>query len=113
MVRRAITNLLSNAVRYAPAAAIISLRIQARPEGVTLSVSNPGEPIASETLTRLFARFARQETKGSRDTDGIGLGLAIVDSIMRLHGGRLEADSQAGHIHFMLHFTGAAARQPV
>ena len=49
MVRRAITNLLSNAVRYAPAAASIALQIQTRPEGVTLSVSNPGEPIAAET----------------------------------------------------------------
>ncbi|GAB3251769.1 sensor histidine kinase [Chitinimonas naiadis] len=113
MVRRAITNLLSNAVRYAPAAACIALRIEAGPGGVTLSVSNPGEPIAADTLTRLFTRFARQEAKGSRDTDGIGLGLAIVDSIMRLHGGRLDALSQDGQIHFMLHFTGAAARQPV
>jgi len=108
MLRRALTNLLSNAVRYAPADTTIEVDIEAKTEGLQLRVANPGEPIAAETLTRLFARFARHESASSRDTDGIGLGLAMVDSIMRLHGGLLAAHAVDGRIVFSLRFPPAA-----
>lgn len=105
MVRRAITNLLSNAVRYAPANAAISVDLSVTERGAMLWVSNSCETIAAETLARLFTRFTRNDDARSRDTDGVGLGLAIVESIMRLHGGSVSAQQEDGLIAFRLTFS--------
>lgn len=103
MVRRAITNLLSNAVRYAPNDASITIDIRDTPEH-SLTVSNPSETIPIEQLAHLFSRFARNDDARSRDTDGVGLGLAIVNSIMRLNGGGVSAKSEGGCLVFKLAF---------
>ncbi|GAB3245178.1 sensor histidine kinase [Chitinimonas naiadis] len=104
MIRRAITNLLSNAVRYAPDGAAIAIDINPAPHS-TLTVRNLSEAIPADQLTHLFSRFARKDDSRNRDTDGVGLGLAIVESIMRLHGGTVLAQSQGGQIEFCLMFT--------
>lgn len=103
MARRAITNLLSNAVRYAPAGAPITVRAAADARQARLSVENPALALSPEELQRLFARFARGADHGSGG-DGTGLGLSIVDSIMRLHGGTVTADSVDGRLRFTLAF---------
>ncbi|MFC4161378.1 heavy metal sensor histidine kinase [Chitinimonas lacunae] len=104
MLRRALTNLLSNAVRYAPAGAEIEVRLGHDSQGPFLSVSNPGAAIRAEELHQLFARFTRGDNARSRDTDGVGLGLALVDSIMRLHQGTVEVESDGDRITFRLRF---------
>lgn len=104
LVRRAITNLLSNAVRYAPDTATIQVHIATQEDSAVLTVSNAGAPIAADTLKHLFTRFARHDDTRSRDTDGVGLGLAIVESIMRLHGGSVQASSEGCVITFSLFF---------
>lgn len=103
MLRRAINNLISNAVRHAPAGGGIAVRIDGAGSGtVTLSVENRGETIPAEHLPRLFDRFYRVDASRHRFSDGAGLGLAITRSILRAHGGDVVADSQAGKTRFDL-----------
>ena len=104
MVRRALTNLLSNAVRYSAPGAKLGIRIKGTTDGLEVSVSNPGGAIPKAELDRLFSRFARRDESRGRNVEGAGLGLAIVDSIMKLQGGRVEAKSDDGVISFTLHF---------
>ena len=109
LVRRAITNLVSNAVRYSPRGAGIAVRIAAGPSGATLAVTNPGGEIAAPELKRLFVRFARREESRARGIEGTGLGLAIAESIMKLQRGSVEASSAEGGLTFVLRFPAASA----
>jgi len=104
MFRRALTNLMSNAVRYSPAGARVRIEIASSDGETTVAVSNPGKDIPSAELKRLFSRFARRDESRTRDTEGAGLGLSIVDSIMQLQGGTLAARSEGGVITFILRF---------
>ncbi len=94
LLQRALANLLSNAVRNTPPAALIRIEIAA-PDAhhVSVAIVNPGPGIAAEELPRIFDRFYR--TRGARDRklEGTGLGLAIVRTIARLHGGEDLAQS--------------------
>ena len=98
MIQRAISNLLSNAIRHTPAHSTIEIEISADSNNVTLAVSNPGAGIAAEHLPKLFERFYRVDRGRSRADGGTGLGLAIVRSIMGLHQGKVEVDSTIGGI---------------
>lgn len=91
MIQRAISNLLSNAIRHCPAGQSISIVIETQPEKTSLVVSNPGAGIASQHLPHIFDRFYRADTSRSRAEGGTGLGLAIVRSIMSLHQGSADA----------------------
>ncbi len=104
MFRRALTNLLSNAVRHAPDASVVRIAIDSGPDGVTVAVSNLAEPIPEQELARLFSRFARRDESRARKTEGVGLGLAIVDSIMKLQGGSVRGRCEDGAITFTLTF---------
>lgn len=104
LVRRAVTNLVSNAVRYSPGSAQIALSVQSGPEWVSVEVSNPGGEIPASELKRLFSRFARRDESRGHALEGAGLGLAIVDSIMKLQGGTVHASSDRGIISFALRF---------
>jgi len=119
LIRRALTNLLSNAVRYAPAGAVIRVEGHQRQDGAAVvDVTNPAPPMAPEELHRLFARFVRGSTPASGDAaraaEGVGLGLSIVESIMRLHGGHVQAESTADGLRLRLVFAAApsSARAP-
>lgn len=107
MVRRAVNNLLSNAVRYSPAGAAIDIVISPEDDGCSVAVSNPGDAISPEELRRLFARFARRDDSRGREVEGAGLGLAIVDSIMKLQGGSVQATSVNEAVTFVLSFPNA------
>lgn len=109
LVRRAITNLLSNAVRYSPPGALISVLVETSPVSCRIAVSNPGQSISATELRRLFARFARRDVSRGREVEGAGLGLAIVDSIMKLQGGSLEVCSSQGLVTFELRFQACSA----
>ncbi|GAB3253649.1 hypothetical protein GCM10027296_21170 [Chitinimonas naiadis] len=104
MIRRAITNLLTNAVRYAPPGSAISIEIAEQGAADQITVCNAGGPIPKEELEQLFRRFARGENATSRDTDGVGLGLAIVDSIVKLHGGSVSVENRGELVCFSLLF---------
>ena len=93
----AITNLVSNAVRYTPQGGRIELSwvLQADGSGV-IAVTDTGPGIAREHLPRLTERFYRVDGSRSRDTGGTGLGLAIVKHVVQRHGGELDIRSEAG-----------------
>ena len=94
MLRRAIGNLLSNALRYTPRGGAIDVSVAPRDGQVVLRVRNDGTPIAAEALPRLFERFYRAEPDRSHaqgQGDGAGLGLAITQAIVQAHGGRISA----------------------
>ncbi|WP_413194901.1 heavy metal sensor histidine kinase [Pararobbsia alpina] len=111
MCRRAINNLVVNAVRYARENTVIRLRGSEDASGATIIVENEGETIAPEHLARLFDRFYRGDSARSQFTESNGLGLAIVRAIMSLHGGTAKASCpQANLIRFELHFPPAPVR---
>lgn len=87
MLRRALANLLANAIHHSPTGGSININIATGGDGTTLSIENSGEPIAPEHLERIFDRFYRANPARSRNGEGAGLGLAITRSIIRAHGG--------------------------
>jgi two-component system heavy metal sensor histidine kinase CusS len=94
MLRRAVGNLLSNAVRHTPAGGTIAVRIDVAGASIaTVSVANTGPAIAPEHLPRLFDRFYRTDSARRQLSEGAGLGLAIVHSIARTHGGAASVRS--------------------
>lgn len=93
MLRRAISNLLSNALQYANRQSEIVVEIQEQKQQLILSVYNQGEPIPAEDLPHLFNRFYRVEksrTRQSAKDNGTGLGLAITKSIVNAHNGEVS-----------------------
>lgn len=113
MVRRAITNLLSNAVRYSLPSSRIDLRIVGTDHGgCEIQVSNPANPLSPDELQRLFRRFTRGgRADGGQLSEGSGLGLSIVASIMRLHGGSARAEAMQGGLRMRLVFPPANAQR--
>jgi len=105
MFQRALSNLLSNAIRHSPEGREVNLGIERRGNEVWLWVANEGPGILDEHLPQLFERFYRAGSGRSRLEGGTGLGLAIVKSIMQLLGGRVEVSSScAGPTRFSLVF---------
>lgn len=105
LVQRAITNLLSNAIRHARTMSTIEVTIEQSQSVATLCVANEGNAIANVDLPRIFERFYRVDADRSRDSGGAGLGLAIVRSIMEMHDGTVEVPSSAdGRTIFQLRF---------
>lgn len=96
-LRSALTNLVTNAVRYTPAGGRIDVEWQRLPDGkVELSVADTGPGIAPEHLPRLSERFYRVDRSRSRESGGTGLGLAIAKHVAQRHGGELRIASTPG-----------------
>jgi two-component system heavy metal sensor histidine kinase CusS len=109
--RRAISNLVVNAVRYADTGTTIRLSGHQDGQHTTVAVENTGAPIAPTQLNRLFDRFYRGDAARSVFTESNGLGLAIVKAIMVLHDGSAEVSCTShGLICFSLRFPNSAAR---
>lgn len=96
LVQRALTNLVSNAVRHARRGTAVQVRIEPRPHELHLSVANAGDSIPPEHIQRIFDRFYRVDASRARLSGGTGLGLAIVRSIMTAHGGKVSVTSDPG-----------------
>ena len=104
LLRRALANLLANAVRYADPGSEIVVASEQDAAGTTMSVENCGPTIAPHHLGRLFNRFYRADPSRHESSGASGLGLSIVRSIMSLHQGRWGANSVAGTTRFTLFF---------
>ncbi|MCS4295737.1 two-component system heavy metal sensor histidine kinase CusS [Comamonas sp. BIGb0152] len=105
LVRRALANLLANAIRYGEADTVVTLRCNTpSPKWLDIEVLNQGAPIAEEHLPRIFDRFYRCDASRSHPDDSGGLGLAIVQSIMHMHGGEVVVSSTDAGTQFSLRF---------
>ena len=99
-LRRLVSILLDNAVKYGRAGGTITLSLQRTERQARLTVSNPGEPIPAEQLPRLFERFYRADASRGEQS-GFGLGLSIAAAIAAEHKGALRAESDAESTRFI------------
>jgi two-component system, OmpR family, heavy metal sensor histidine kinase CusS len=105
MVRRALSNLLSNAIRHSPVQGQVRVRIRTTPQGGEVCVENHGDAIDPGALPRLFDRFYRADAaRRHPHSDGAGLGLAITRAIMLAHGGSVTVASDRTGTRFSLVF---------
>jgi signal transduction histidine kinase len=111
-LRAALDALLENAVKYTVPSDAVTLTARAGDGELAIEVADEGSGLPPDALARVFDRFARADTARSRAHGGAGLGLAIVDAIVRAHGGSCEA-ANAGSgsgATFTLRFPAFAAR---
>lgn len=102
MFRRALTNLISNAIRYTPKGDAVSINLSDVKNGVEIIISNPGKRISEEHLPKLFDRFYRVDKSRQRKNEGSGIGLAIVKSIILAHKGAINVTSDEYSTRFTL-----------
>jgi two-component system heavy metal sensor histidine kinase CusS len=101
MIRRAVSNLLSNALRYAKAGTGVEVTLDANDHQISLTVTNQGPTIAAADIPRLFDRFYRADpSRGHPGSEGTGLGLAITKAIVEAHRGSIRANSFAERTSF-------------
>ena len=113
MLRRALSNLLDNALRFTPAQGEIRVEIAQGDGRVRLVVANRGAPIDAALLPRLFDRFYRADpARREGSSEHAGLGLAITRSIVQAHGGVISAESAQGWTRFLIDLPGTQ-RSPV
>jgi two-component system, OmpR family, heavy metal sensor histidine kinase CusS len=111
MMRRALANLMSNAIRHTPVEGKVVIRLSDSDGGrVAISVQNTGPEIPAAQLSKVFYRFYRIDPSRHRRDEGAGLGLAIVKSIVELHGGEIQASSGAGLTTFTMSFPPRSSR---
>ncbi|WP_322614097.1 heavy metal sensor histidine kinase [Pseudomonas sp. BIC9C] len=103
MLRRALSNLLDNALRFTPAQGTVQVRIDEQPDCLSLRVENSGAGIDPQLLPRLFDRFYRADpARREGSSEHAGLGLAITRSIIRAHGGQIRCESDNGWTRFVI-----------
>ena len=97
LFRRAVSNLVANAIRYTPRGGHVTIRgHEQEPDQFVVAVSNPGSGIPPEHLPRIFDRFYRVDDSRADSQASSGLGLAIVKSVMTSHGGSARVESVPG-----------------
>jgi two-component system heavy metal sensor histidine kinase CusS len=105
MIRRAMSNLIANAIRHAHDQTVVTIAITNTGTKTTVSVTNVGDTIAAEIQSRLFDRFFRADSARTHPgTEGAGLGLAITQAIMQAHHGAVKLTSGEGKTTFTLAF---------
>lgn len=96
MLQQLTVILLSNALKYSNAGGTIRVTLSRKGHGCELRVFNTGDGIGPRDLERIFDRFYRADSSHNSETGGEGLGLAIAHSIVRIHRGRIWAESELG-----------------
>jgi two-component system heavy metal sensor histidine kinase CusS len=104
MLRRALSNLFSNAIKYGKANSVIRVKFQQQTENTLFSIENEGPALTPEQLSRVFDRFYRTDASRQRVEDGTGLGLAITKSILDMHNALIYAESRDGLVIFSIIF---------
>jgi PAS domain S-box-containing protein len=98
-IKQVIVNLLSNAVKYTPAGGSIGLEVEGDQDNqvICLTVWDTGIGVKPEDMEKLFQPFVQIDSSLSRQQNGTGLGLTLVQSLVDLHGGSLQVESSFGH----------------
>lgn len=102
MLRRALNNLISNAIRHTAPNNAVTVRLDTKNNKTYITVQNPGTPLTPEHLNKIFDRFYRVDPSRQRSGEGAGLGLAIVKSIVEAHGGEITATSDESGTQFVI-----------
>lgn len=93
-LQRAVANLLDNAIKYTPRGGTITIRTRSEADHVQVLIADTGIGIPAEELSHVFDRFYRLDQ--SRSTPGSGLGLSLVQAVVRAHGGEIRVESTVG-----------------
>ncbi len=96
LIQRALSNLVTNALAYTTAGGTVTLQARVNAKTAELSVTDTGSGIDAKHLPHIFDRFYRADAARANSSGHVGLGLAIVASIARLHGGHVRANSELG-----------------
>jgi signal transduction histidine kinase len=96
-LKQMLLNLVSNAVKFTPAGGFVEISARLDLEGYVVAVRDSGIGIAEDDLSRVMEPFVQAETTLSRRQEGTGLGLALVKSMIEIHGGRLRLESALGN----------------
>ena len=96
LVERALSNLIDNAIHYTPTGGRVCVRLVNEQNDVCVEVQDTGPGIPDDQLPHIFERFYRVDKSRDRDSGGAGLGLAIANTILDLHGQSLEVESTVG-----------------
>lgn len=96
LIREAMVNLISNALRYTPDGGTVWVRVGRDRRNVRLSVQDTGMGIAKEDIPRVFSRFWRSDASRERVAGGLGVGLALTKEIVDRHNGTITVDSEEG-----------------
>jgi len=96
LLHQALSNLISNAIKYSPEGSEVILDARAEGDTVTILVKDEGIGIPSESLDRIFDMFYRVESTSEHKTVGTGLGLALVKEIVSAHNGQVWVESRLG-----------------
>jgi signal transduction histidine kinase len=96
-LRRALVNVLDNAIKYTSLGGTISVQVQEGKGQLTIEVTDTGPGIGAEHREKIFDRFYRIEKDRSREIGGAGLGLAIAKWAVEANGGRIELESRENH----------------
>ena len=91
-----VVNLLNNAAKYTPEGGTISITLETDENHVAVRVADNGIGMTPEVASHAFELFAQAERTSDRSQGGLGIGLAVVDGLVKLHGGKIKAHS-AGH----------------
>jgi len=103
MLRRALSNLLSNAIRHTPRHGRVVVSVSDDRDGMTVSVDNDGSEIAPQLLPFIFERFFRADKSRARpESESAGLGLAITKAIVAAHGGTITVARIDGRTRFSI-----------
>jgi len=113
LLRRAVLNLLTNAIKYSPEGSRVSVTLRSAQHSWEIVVSDEGPGIDAEQLPQLFQRFGRLPQKSVRRVSGVGLGLMIVKTVTERHGGTVRVESQVGvGSTFIIRLPEAVQKQP-
>lgn len=96
LLARAVTNLVSNAIKFSPPEVVVTVRAAMDGQFLRLEVVDRGGGIAAEYLPRIFEKFYRVPRVNDVDIPGTGLGLSLVEEVVELHGGRVLVESKPG-----------------
>ncbi len=92
-ITQALTNLLTNAVKYTPPGGIIELGTEVGAQFLTIFVRDNGVGLSSESMRNVFTMFTRVDSEVGRREGGLGIGLALAKGLVQLHGGRIDVKS--------------------
>ncbi len=92
-LQQVLWNLLSNAVKFTPAGGIVTVAISEHAGSAVVTVSDTGKGVSADFLPHIFERFRQEQSDSRKSYSGLGLGLAIAQHLVGLHGGNIEAQS--------------------